>query len=192
MNGVVETKRDRVRRLLIHPLLRAGMRKQTRMKEPDYADMLVRLSDKLAHLSDQNIAGLKQWITRWAAGKDRNRWPDEVAIVSKALELQAPPPRDCPYVVSVMRSRAGHRAKDLGYHVELFMAALRFGPPFGKLNLDRLKAEAEGNRREVARVRDMIADGTAPDERRLWLDWYLHHEEQALAIMETETEGAGT
>lgn len=192
MDGVEETKRDRVRRLLIRPLLRAGMRKQTRMKEPDYAEMLVRLSDKLAHMSDQNIAGLSQWITRWAGGKDRNQWPDEVAIISKAYELQAPPPRDCPYVVSVMRSRAGQRAKDLGYHVELFMAAIRFGPPFGKLNLDRLAAEAETNRREVQRVRGMIADGTATAERRQWLNWYLRHEEQALAIIEMEQEGAGT
>ena len=39
-----ETKRDRVRRILITPLVQAGMRRQTKMKAPDCEAMLVRLA----------------------------------------------------------------------------------------------------------------------------------------------------
>ena len=53
-----ETKRDRVRRILITPLVQAGMRRQTKMKAPDCEAMLVRLADKLAHMSDANLRAL--------------------------------------------------------------------------------------------------------------------------------------
>lgn len=184
-----ETKRDRVRRILINPLVRAGMRKQGSMRVAEYEEMLVRLADKLAYLSDANLRGLVPLITRMARGKERNRWPDEVSIVSWAFELQSPPPRACDYVVSVMRSEAGRRARALGYHVELFMAARKLGPPFKKIHLARVMADAERNRAEVRRVTGAIERGVAPLERRQWLDWWLRHEVEALAIMDSVGEG---
>ena len=77
-----ETKRDRVRRILITPLVQAGMRRQTKMKAPDCEAMLVRLADKLAHMSDANLRGLVALFTRHARGPERNQWPDEVSMVS--------------------------------------------------------------------------------------------------------------
>ncbi|MGH1447420.1 MAG: hypothetical protein ACRBBO_15405 [Cognatishimia sp.] len=182
MERCEETKRDRVRRLLINPLEASGMRKQTRMKEPDYSEMLIRLADKLSYLPDLMLEGLVTWCTRHAKGKERNQWPDEVAILSQAMSLQPPPPRSCPYVVSVLRSQAGDRAEMMGYLTELFMAAKKYGPPFSKMNLDRLAREAQENSAEVAKVQDAIRRGVALNERRQWLDWYLRHQSDALAI----------
>ncbi|MFW2541519.1 hypothetical protein ACN2XU_02675 [Primorskyibacter sp. 2E107] len=188
MTEQAETKRDRVRRILITPLLRAGMRKQTRQKADEYADMLVRLADKLAYLDEQHLRGLAAFATRWAKGKARNEWPDEVTLVSRAYELQSPPPRKCDYVVSVMRSKAGELARSHGYHVELFTAARSFGPPFSKLDLSRIANEARRNRAELDRVRGLADRGAVPVERQQWMDWYLRHEAEALAIMDMDLE----
>lgn len=178
-----ETGRERVRRVLINPLLRQGMRKQTRMSEPDYSDMLVRLSEKLSHLGEADLRGLVPWVTRFAKGKERNQWPDEVGIVAQGYALQPPPPRKNEFVISVLRSRAGARARDMGYLPELYMAIAQFGPPFSKYSIDRMEREAAENRAELGRVSKLIDRGTATQERRQWMKWYLDHEAAALEIM---------
>ena len=111
-----ETKRDRVRRILITPLVQAGMRRQTKMKAADCEAMLVRLADKLAHMSDANLRALVALFTRHARGPERNQWPDEVSMVSWAWAMQPPPPRANPYVVSVLQSAAGRRADAFLHH----------------------------------------------------------------------------
>lgn len=190
MEASAETKRDRVRRILIDPLLQAGMKKQTRMKQPEYEAFQIKLCDRLSHMSDKNLLGMVSFITRHAKGGERNQWPDEVSIVSCALSIQPPPPRSCPYVVSVLKSEAGQRAKTLGYHVELFMFVRKFGPPFSKVNRKKLADEAQENRKEMSRVVNAIERGTALEERRQWLDWYLRHEAEALAIIDQVEEVA--
>lgn len=178
-----ETKRGRVRRILIDPLLTSGMRKQARMKAADYDDMLVRLADKLGHMSDENLHGLVPLITRHATGKEKNCWPDEVSVVAWALAIQPPPPRACDYVMSLMRSVAGRRAFESGYHVELYMTAKKLGPPPSRYDQARLCRDADENRREVERVRAQIEAGTATLERRQWLNWYLGQQRECEDIM---------
>ena len=183
-----ETKRDRVRRILITPLVQAGMRRQTKMKAPDCEAMLVRLADKLAHMSDANLRGLVALFTRHARGPERNQWPDEVSMVSWALAIQPPPPRANPYVVSVLQSEAGRRAEAGGYLTELYIHATRFGPPYKASSVALVLKEAEKNRRELEQVRAAVARGTATQERRQWLEWYDRHARQAQAIR-TSLEG---
>lgn len=182
MEHCEETKRDRVRRLLINPLTATGMRKQSRMKEPEFAEMLIRLADKLSYLPDLTLEGLVAWCTKNARGKERNQWPDEVAIVSQAMSLQPPPARSCPYVVSVLRSKAGDRAAEMGYLTELYMAARNYGPPFSKLNLQRIAREAQANLAELEKVQSSVTRGVATLERQQWLNWYLRHQSEALEI----------
>lgn len=178
-----ESGRGRVRERLLNPLIRAGMKKSPRLDTEAYADMLTRLADKLSHLSDEELAGIAVWITRFAKGKERNIWPDEVSIVAQAYFMRPPPPRKNDFVISVLRSEAGRRALSLGYLVELYMALLKFGPPFTKYSLDRLARKAAENQRERARVKRMIDTGRAPEERMQWLDWYEGHERAAREIM---------
>lgn len=184
MSEQAETKRDRVRRVLISPLLRAGMRKQTRMSVEDYQAMLVRLADKLGFMSEENLRGLVPVLTRNAKGREHNQWPDEVAIVKWAYSVQVPPPRECDYVVSVIRSHAGQLARERGYLPELLMEARKLGPPFSKVNIDRLERLGRDSRRERDRLRRRLDIGeTIRQERQDWLDWYDRHEREALSIM---------
>lgn len=187
-SGTTETKRDRVRRLLITPLTEGGMRKSPSMKQDAYEALLVRLADKLSYLSDRHMAGLRERIIRNARGKERNRWPDEVSIIAWARQVQLPPPRKCPFVVSVLRSRAGVRARQLGYHAELLIAMRKSGPPFSKYDQNRMPEEARRNAAEAERVESLIRQGKAPVERQQWLDWYRNHQAEALAIMDAAEE----
>lgn len=186
MNQMAETKRDRVRRLLIKPLLDAGMKKQTRMPAGDYLEFQVRLADKLSYLPDIHLRGLVVQVMRMAKGPERNQWPDEVSITNWAHDLQVPPPRKHPFAISVLRSRAGKRARDLGYHAELLIALRKSGPPFSKYDLRRMPEEARENREELDRVARLVQGGSAPIERRQWRDWYLRHQQEAIAIMDAD------
>ena len=191
-DGRGESKRDRVRRVLIHPLERAGMRKQRRMTAAAHDEFLVRLADRLAYLREDQLRGLVPVLTRHAKGKDGNEWPDEVAIVKWAYGMEPPPFELNDYVVSVLRSRAGAVAKDNGYIVELLLAAQRLGPPFSKLNTERLRREGQQAAQERERLRRRMARGDeVPLERRQWLNWYGAHEQTALAIMAGDGGEAG-
>ncbi len=188
MTDQQETKRARVRRLLLTPLITSGLRKHPRMTAEDYQAMLTRLADKLGHMSERHLTALEPLIIRHTRGKDRNIWPDEVTIVSWAYQLSPPPARTSPYVNSLMQSEAGRTALSMGYHVELFMMAKKLGPPPTRYNLARLAQEAQENRRELTRIEEQINCGMASLERRQWLAWYRHNEGECSAIMEPSTE----
>jgi hypothetical protein len=169
---------------LIHPLERAGMRKQRRMTADAHNEMLIRLADRLAYLREDQLRGLVPVLTRHAKGKECNEWPDEVAIVKWAYGIEPPPFRQNDYVLSVLRSRAGAVAKDNGYLVELLLAAQKLGPPFSKVNTERLRREGQQAAKERDRLRRRLARGDdVPLERRQWLDWYGAHERAALDIV---------
>lgn len=186
-----ESKRDRVRRILVNPLVDAGMRRQPRMKADAHQAFLTRLTDKLSYLSDLHLRGLAERIAKSAKGPDRNQWPDEVTIVNWAHFLALPPPKKCPFTVSVLRSRAGVRARQLGYHAELLIALREGGPPFSKYDTRWMPDAARENREEVRRVSEAIRLGTATVERRQWLDWYQRHEAEAVAIMDATEQEIG-
>lgn len=185
-----ESGRARVRRLLIDPLIGAGLKRHPRMKDDAYKAMLDRLAGKLAYLGDEQLGGLVDLCVRMAQGKRCNVWPDEVSICKWAYRMQAPPTNLSEYAPSLMRSEMGRRARALGYHVELFWLACRIGPPPSKYELSRLMAKAEANRRKMAQVTGQIERGAALDDDRKWLDWYLRQEEACLSIMDAREEGA--
>lgn len=185
-----KTSKARVRRVLIDPLIRAGMRKQRGMTAEKYLDFIARLERRLGYMSEVHLRGLAVLLTKGAKGKERNQWPDEVTIISCAYGLQRPPPRSCDYVASLMRSAMGRAARDLGYHVELFDVAKRYGPPPSKYVLAQLQARADENRGKVKIIRDRIARDAASADDRRWLAWRLDQEAECMAILEAfENEG---
>ncbi|MEP2782317.1 MAG: hypothetical protein ABJO67_03275 [Pseudoruegeria sp.] len=160
------------------------MKKPGGMSVEKYNAFLLGLADKLSYLTDLHLDGVREYTMRIAKGPDRNRWPDEVSILNWARDRQLPPPRKYVFSVSVLRSRAGERARQLGYHAELLIALRKLGPPFTKYDVSRMPDEARLNAEEVVRVATAIKAGRATVERRQWLDWYQRHGAEALAIMD--------
>lgn len=113
----VETDRERVRRIMLDPLVGAGMRKQKRMSAGDHEAMLDRLERRLGYLSDACLEALADTVRRNAVGADRNVWPAEVSVMNWAAALEPPPDRDSKLVTTYLASAAGRRAWEEGPEV---------------------------------------------------------------------------
>ncbi|PKP67932.1 MAG: hypothetical protein CVT83_07600, partial [Alphaproteobacteria bacterium HGW-Alphaproteobacteria-5] len=115
------------------------------------------------------LRGLGELILRQAV---KGQWPEEAMIIHWAYGLQFPPPRDNSYVVSLMRSALGRRARDEGWAVELFRVARRLGPPPGRYVQSQLIREGELSRARLRSVREAIEGRDASPENRQWLADY--------------------
>lgn len=183
-----ESRRARVRRLLIQPLEDAGMRRPSGWSLAEYQAFLGRLQDRLGYMDEGNLTGMRALLFAKGRGKDHDIWPKEVTIMFIARNLQAPPPRECDYAASVMRSAMGRAARAQGYHVELLDVARRLGPPPGRYDLARLEREAKDNRAARRKIEAQIARDAASVEDRQWLRWYMDLEAECAAIQQDETE----
>ena len=190
--GTVQiSNRERVRQVLISPLTEWGMVRPKRMTQAEFAAMQGRLAEKLAYMTDANLRGLLELVTRHAAGPDRNCWPAEVSIYSWAGGLQQRPARENDYVKSLMRSAMGRNARALGYHVELFLLARKVGPPPSKYELNRLLDRSTTAQRKRAKVEQQVARGTAALDDAKWLSWYSAAEAACLSIMDEQDQQEG-
>lgn len=83
-----ETKRDRLRRLLIAPLADEGMRFKRGTPEDKQKHQLGRLVDDLAYMTDAGLMTLCDWMRSHADGAGRCFWPATVAVISTAESFE--------------------------------------------------------------------------------------------------------
>jgi hypothetical protein len=90
-----------------------------------------------------------------------------------------------------MRSNLGHIAYEMGYHVELFRHARRFGPPPQRYLTFKLQDEARENQRQLDLCRERRdARCASPDQAR-WLDeWQRDREEAEAMVLDGEARRA--
>lgn len=167
MNGTKAEREARVAALLIEPL--AGLSRRRGMSAEDHDRMLGRLAERLAYMSDDNLRGMHDLILRHAG---KGVWPAEALIKAWAYDLQLPPPRDCDYARSLIRSAMGRQAREEGWAVELYRIAKRLGPPPNRYVLGQLRDEAATNRRRRLVIRENIEAGRASEQDRAWLAAY--------------------
>lgn len=105
-----ETNRDRVRRLLIAPLQRDGMRFPKDVPEDVQRKRLDQVADDLAHMSDQNLGRLMLCLRTKGDGSAKCFWPGRVTIIGYAEAAQPRPIADNPSLRSWFASAAGQRA----------------------------------------------------------------------------------
>lgn len=115
-----ETKRDRVRRLLIHPLEEDGFRKRKAKPDEMHHAFLNRIADNLAYMSDANLRLLQRMLVTKGEGSQKNFWPDYVTIVGWAEEIEPSPLAEDPVILSWFRSKAGPLAMEADCHVETY------------------------------------------------------------------------
>lgn len=183
------SNRERVRRVLIQPLCDWGMVRASRVTLADHDAMLARLVDGLAYMTDANLRGLLEVVTRHAGGPERKCWPAEITVRAWASKLQPRPWRENAYVHSVMRSAMGRNARALGYHVELFLLAKDIGPPPSRYQLNKLLDRSKDAQRKRERVEAQVARGTAVLDDVRWLEWYVAAEAACLSIIDDQDQG---
>lgn len=158
-----ETKRDRVRRMLITPAQDRGMRFRKDMAEEDQRKHLDRLCDELAYLSDRTLQALREWVTSHGEGSKRTFWPTHISIVSTAEAYEPRPLEETPGVASWFRSRAGEAAlADNRLVAEFIWWERKKRPPMSAHDRKLIADRAASIASEWARTEDKLNRGVAP------------------------------
>ncbi|MEO0765194.1 MAG: hypothetical protein AAFY75_04180 [Pseudomonadota bacterium] len=167
-----ETKRDRVRRLVIIPMTEFGMcrrpakpKGETKAEANARADgqhraFLDRVCDELGHMSDQQLSQMRRWLEVSGVGDKRNYWPDFATIAGTAHNFCPRPVEELPELKSWFLSAKGEQ---LQARPALLVAHLRFiqkfrHPPVKQRDVERIDAKVEAleaERRLALHLRDV-------------------------------------
>ncbi|WP_353472339.1 hypothetical protein PVT71_13680 [Salipiger sp. H15] len=179
-----ETKRGRVRRLLIEPLAEHGFRKPGNVKLDQHEGFLVKLADALAYMSDTQLGTLRDMLRYRGEGKARDAWPS-MATISALAEAVAPRPvEEHPTILSWFGSARGPKALEEGVLVaEFAFLERRKRPPLTDGDRRAIRERSE----EWARQRELMLDrgrrGMARDGDAQWLRWFDGMERRAMALL---------
>lgn len=118
-----ESKRSRVKRLLITPLQEEGMKPKRGVDAQTHRAFIDRLCDEVAYLPDVGLIALRRWAEVNGGGSARNIWPEFVSFAAMAQTHTARPIEELPEVASWFISRAGEAAMQ---RPGMLVAELRF------------------------------------------------------------------
>jgi hypothetical protein len=174
MEEATETKRDRVRRLLIDPLKSDGFRFAKGVAAEDAKARLDRLADDLSYLKDDGLIALRVSLRTKGEGSSRCFWPAPATVLGLAESFQRRPLDELPALLRWFASAAGGAAL-LGDRLvaEYWFWTMHKRPPVKPLDKKVVADKAEDWRRRVELAKDRIARGhTIPDDDAQWLEWY--------------------
>jgi hypothetical protein len=152
-----ETKRGRVRRLLLDPL---GFR-FPRGTDPEEAKArLNRIADDLAYLDDRELGVLRECLQSKGEGSAKCFWPDFGTFRGFAEALRPRPLEELPEMRSWFGSVEGPRARQAGTLVEtwLFIEAKK-RPPYLPADRDAIARKAAEHQRRLRITADRKARG---------------------------------
>ncbi|NVK57312.1 MAG: hypothetical protein HWE26_17045 [Alteromonadaceae bacterium] len=187
-----ETKRDRVRRLLLTPLAEMGFRWKRGTTDEDGRKRLDRVADDLAYLTDQNLDRLFLALQDKGEGSARCFWPEHATFVAYAQLAQPRPLSEMPGIASWFGSEAGRRAEEEGKLVaELRFWTVKRRPPMNDAERRRIAERAAEMRDRVARLCDKLDRGWSilPADAE-WLAAYRRDEAAAQALRLEAKKGA--
>ncbi|QPM89368.1 hypothetical protein [Pseudooceanicola algae] len=186
-----ETKRGRVRRLLLTPLAEMGFRWKKGVSPEDGQRRLDRVADDLAYLTDGNLDRLFLSLQDKGEGSARCFWPVHATFVAYAQLAQPRPLEEMPGLASWFASKAGQRAQAedcLVAHLRFWMAKRR--PPMNDAEHRRVAERASEMRDRVIRLQDKIDRGWLISEAdEAWLDAYRRDLQRATALVDLSGQG---
>jgi hypothetical protein len=163
---------DRVRRVLIDPLIVDGLTRARGVTVEAHGVMLDKLCHRLAYLDAALLEVLREAVLRLAEGALRNQWPAFATIWNTAVRLQSPPDVELPIMTTWLTSIEGPRAQAGGYIVELRAWLRKHGRPPGSYDVVQIKASADENRRRLARLREAAELGRCSADDLGWIEDY--------------------
>lgn len=177
--------RTRVRELFIARLEADGLVRPRGATVAEHDAFLQKLVERLSYLPGPDLTVLAECTLRRAQGKQMNEWPAFATIWNLAQTIcRTPEPDEAKHIMTTwLRSRGGPVARDGGYLVELWRYLRAFGCPPGQLQLDRIKAEAEENRRTRAQAIARRERGIASPSDLDWLERYAKAEDYCLRLV---------
>lgn len=187
-----ETKRDRVRRLVLHPLIADGMRFRHGTAEDVQRKHLDRLADELSYMSDKGLEAVRIWMRSHGDGAQRTFWPSMVAVLSTAEAFEPRALEELPALARWFGSEAGRAALAGDRLVAEFLFWQKFKrPPVAAQEKAKVAARAADWSRRVTLIEERVARGLSPlydDEE--WLRWYRSIEARVKALVDQRGEAA--
>lgn len=181
----VETKRDKVRRLVFAPL---GFRHRRERAEEDGRKWLDDLADELGYMSEDRLKALAELMRGQGEGAARNFWPDRATFIGFAEMLEPRPLDQLPAVCSWFGSVEGPRAIEAGTLVETWQYIHRTKkPPYTEQARRVIDEQAAMSKRRIEVIADRRRAGLSVDADALaWERWYLQVQAQCEAIVARE------
>lgn len=183
-----ETKRDRVRRLLLDPL---GFRHPRSMDEAAGRKFLDRLADELSYMADDRLSALRDMMRSQGQGSARNQWPDHASFIGFAEVVQPRPLEELPALLRWFGSVEGPRAAADGQLVETWEYIRKKKVPPVSPQARLVVADwAKENARRLLIITERIDQGrTIPADDDQWRRWYLACRDKCMALVERERAG---
>lgn len=180
----VETKRDRVRRLVITPLAERGMRFAKGVTAEEAERRLNEIADALAYMADDRLCLLEECLRSKGEGSAKRFWPERVTIFNLAEACQPRPIEELPAMASWFGSVEGPRARGEGTLIATFLFIEKLKrPPFADKDRAKVLDRAREMEADLARVRDRIGRGYGSGDDRAKLAWYERIEARAEALV---------
>lgn len=167
-----ETKRARVRRILLDPL---GFRFRKGVDGDEAKRALNRIADDLAYMADDRLAALRDMLATKGQGSDRNFWPDHATFIAFAEVVEPRPIEELPALLSWFGSVEGPAALAAGVLVETWQfIGRRKKPPVTPQERTMVAEAAAMNARRLTIIAERREAGwTISDEDRDWERRYL-------------------
>ena len=182
---VIETKRDRVRRMLLDPL---GFRSPKGVDQATERKFLDGLADELSYMADDRLHALMIMLRSKGEGKQRNQWPDFATFRCFAEMVQPRPLAELPSLIRWFRSVAGPKAIAAGTLVETWQwFEERKAPPVTPQAISMVTAKAADNRRRVQVLEEKVNAGITVDPgEAAFVAWYRRQTETILEFVTQE------
>lgn len=164
-----ESKRARVRRLVVSPLTTSGMRFKQGTPLDKQRSSLNRICDELVRLDDRQLVMMRLWMEVNGEGSAKCFWPAFVSIAGYAGCLRPRPIEDLPELASWMGSVAGTAAAGVPGRLvmELRFIEKKRRPPVLPGEKEMIAHRSAELHQEVLRAREMRECGRMYDEALL-------------------------
>lgn len=155
-----ETKRGRVRRLLLSPLQELGFRFKRGTPEDVVARKMAGLCDDLAYLSDQGLTRMALTMRDKGQGSAKNFWPERATFIAFAQVVEPRPIEEMPGLASWFGSAAGTKAVAEDRLVaEYRWWRQKHRPPMTPLEWSQVEIRSRELRSQASRLRERVLNG---------------------------------
>lgn len=169
-----ESKRDRVRRLLLDPLADHGFRFKRGVTEDDARTKLAQIADDLAYMSDAGLKAMFQSMRLKGEGSSRDFWPSRAAFLGLAEALEKSPLEEAPALLRWFASVEGPKALQGQTHVAQYLFWSKHKrPPVSVHDWRSVREHADRMADRAMRVKDKMDRGVEvwPDDEA----WYRRY-----------------
>lgn len=149
----------RVRRVLIEPLMQRGLAKPSSLTKAQFDEMVVGLCQRLAYMSEVNLAALEEQVAASPSGKEKDRMPIANSILEWAGQIQPPGDDASPLIRAVFKSQLGLDALAGGWAPELLQEIRKTRRWPGSYQVTQIKERARDGLRQLEDVERMISRG---------------------------------